>query len=81
MKHETNYLALDGITTVRKIIDIPILEVPDYLVALQSALHLMEKQFNEIVFNIKSEQVHKEHQARYQNLKELFNSLWQDKNL
>lgn len=81
MKHETNYLALDGITTVRKIIDIPISEVPDYLVALQGALHLMDKQYYETVVNIKSEQVHQEHQARYQNLKELFNSLWQDKNL
>jgi hypothetical protein len=80
MKHETNYLALDGITTVRKIIDIPISEVPDYLVALQSAIHLMEKQFNEIVVNT-SDHIQKEHQARYQNLKELFNSLWQDKNL
>lgn len=81
MKHQTDYLAIDGITNVRKIIDIPISEIPNYLVALQGAIHLMEKQFNDTVVNIKSDHIKKEHQARYQNLKELFNSLWQDKNL
>jgi len=80
MNHITSYLPIGDITYVRKIIDIPMSDIPNYLIALQSALHLMEKQYEDLVKNT-SDHIQKEHKARYQNLKELFNSLWQDKNL
>ena len=80
MKHQTDYFASEGVTNIRKIIDMPISKSFDVTVALITAMHLMEKQHHEILQISKSKHIHEDAFNRYQNIKALLDVFMNDKN-
>lgn len=81
MKHQTDYFASEGVTNIRKIIDMPVSKSFDVTVALINAMHLMEKQHHELLKLSKSKHIHEDAFNRYQTIKALLDVFMNDKNL
>ena len=81
MKHQTDYLAIDGITNIRKTIDMPISKNVEVIIALIYGRDLAERDYRDLQKSKAPDYTIKCAYERYQTMKELIDTFMNDKNL